>query len=180
MSAKPAVTPMLLAYRLICPRKAWLSGRGLWMEQESGAVMEGRLLEASTQKRKAGQLPLSAEFEGIRLNGKVDRVDWQAGAVIEVKKGRACQEAHRWQLRAYLWMLRLVGAEGPNGAEFVGRLHYPAIKHVEAVELEGKHVRELEDMVRETSALLTQETPPSRCPRVSFCRKCAFEELCLG
>lgn len=59
---------MLVGYYLICPRKAWLSMRGLWMEQESDDVALGRLLDATSYDRRrkhlmlAGQEPRTSSF----------------------------------------------------------------------------------------------------------------------
>ncbi len=39
------IDAMLVGYYALCPRKAWLSLRGLWMEQESDQVAVGRLPE---------------------------------------------------------------------------------------------------------------------------------------
>ena len=106
---------MLVGYYLICPRKAWLSMRDLWMEQESQAVALGRLVGASSYARRTKELLLTAEApDGTPLVGKVDWAQLDAGVLHETKKGRSCEDAHRWQLRFYLWLLSLNSVTGPE------------------------------------------------------------------
>jgi len=172
---------MVLGYSLICPRKAWLSLRGLWMEAESDTVALGRLLDEHTYERADKHIPLEAEAPcGTRLVGKVDWANLKAGVLHETKKGRSCEDAHRWQLRFYLWLLGRNGVTRPDGRPFAGQLNYPALRKTETVTLEDDHAQKLADMVREIGALAYRFTPPDRLAKRSFCKQCAFEELCYG
>ncbi|CAN5849088.1 CRISPR-associated protein Cas4 [soil metagenome] len=172
---------MLLGYYLICPRKAWLSLRGLWMEQESDTVALGRLLDESSYSRSDKHLALEAEApDGTRLVGKLDRANLRGGVLHETKKGRSCEDAHVWQLRFYLWLLRRNGVTRSDGSSFQGQLDYPALRRTESVSLEPPHEAELERLTREIRSLAEQPVPPPRLTRRSFCRHCAFEELCYG
>lgn len=172
---------MVLGYYLICPRKAWLSLRGLWMEQESDAVAQGRLLDEVTYQRADKHLALEAEAPcGTRLVGKVDWANLKAGVLHETKKGRTCEDAHRWQLRFYLWLLQRNGVTRPDGWPFAGQLNYPALRKTETVTLEEAHSERLAEMVREIGVLAYRFTPPDRITKRSFCKQCAFEELCYG
>lgn len=177
----PRIGGMLVGYYLICPRKAWLSMRGLWMEQESDTVALGRLLDANSYTRRTKHLMLEADApDGTRLVGKIDSANLQGGVLHETKKGRACEEAHLWQLRFYLWLLRLSGITRADGKAFTGQLDYPALRRTEPVVLEPDHEARLADIISSLRQLAEEPHPPARHPRRRFCRACAFEELCYA
>ena len=172
---------MLIGYYLICPRKAWLSANGLWMEQESDAVALGRLLDESSYQRSDKHITLHAETaDAIPLVGKIDRANLREGVLHETKKGRACEEAHVWQVRFYLWLLLLNGVRRADGGAFTGQIDYPALRRTENVELAAEHAQQLAAWTGELQRVLQRPTPPPRIAQRKFCRKCAFEELCYG
>lgn len=177
---------MLVGYYVVCPRKAWLSVRGIWMEQESEAVDLGRLLDQSSYDRSEKHLTIDAEVpdpatgSAIRLVGKIDRANLRSGVLHETKKGRSCEEAHLWQVRFYLWLLLRNGVTRADASPFRGQLDYPLLRRTEAVTLEPDHVTYLTNTVMAVRELAGQETPPARLTKRSFCAKCAYEELCYG
>jgi CRISPR-associated exonuclease Cas4 len=148
---------MLIGYYCICPRKAWLSMRGLWMEQESQAVALGRLVDQSSYQRNKKALMLHAKAPcGTPLVGKIDWAQLDHGVLHETKKGRSCEDAHIWQLRFYLWLLRLNDVTRADGAPFRGELNYPTLRRTESVELEPAHEARLADMVAALRRLARQ------------------------
>ena len=172
---------MLIGYYLICPRKAWLSANGLWMEQESEAVALGKLLDESSYGRDKKQIMVEAETpQGVPLVGMIDRANLREGVLHETKKGRACEEAHVWQVRFYLWLLTLNGVRRADKKAFTGQIDYPALRRTEDVTLTAEHERQLAQWTTELQQVLLQPTPPPRISQRKFCRKCAFEELCYG
>jgi len=172
---------MLIGYYLICPRKAWLSMRGLWMEQESDTVALGRLIDRSSYPRHRKDVMLTGEApDGTSLVGKIDWAQLNHGVLHETKKGRSCEDAHRWQLRFYLWLLKLNGVVRSDDSPFTGELNYPKLRRTEKVELGPAHEVRLAEMVAALADLSRQERPPPRIDQRSFCRQCAFEELCYG
>ena len=177
----PRVGGMLVGYHAVCPRKAWYSMRGIWMEHESEAVRLGRLLDETAYSRRRRPEMITAEApDGTPLVAKIDGVDVRAGVLHETKKGRAEEQAHRLQLRFYLWVLALAGVTRADGAALTGQLDYPALRRTEPVELRPEHKAELEAAVAALAALAHQPSPPPRHPRRSFCRRCAYEPLCYG
>jgi CRISPR-associated exonuclease Cas4 len=172
---------MLFSYHLICPRKAWLVRQGIWMEQESEDVALGRLLDETSYSRSEKHLDLFATTpEGTSLVGKIDRAMLREGILHETKKGRSCQDAHQWQVRFYLWLLKLNGVSGPGGKSFRGQIDYPALRRSEPVELSQEHETELTVQLKNLVSLLNSKHPPERISQRAFCQKCAFEELCYG
>lgn len=177
----PRIGGMLVGYYAVCPRKAWYSMRGLWMEQESEAVAMGRLLDRTSYRRRNRPALITAEApDGTPLVAKIDGADLRAGVLHETKKGRACEDAHLLQVRFYLWVLALSGVTGPGGRPLTGQLDYPALRRTERVELRPEGEEELARIVGALSDLSRQTAPPERHPRRSFCRRCAFEDLCYA
>lgn len=177
----PRIGGMLVGYHAVCPRKAWYSLRGLWMEQESEAVALGRLLDQTRYARRKRPALITAEApDGTPLVAKLDGADLREGVLHETKKGRSCEDAHRLQLRFYLWVLKCAGVTRADGDPLTGQLDYPALRRTEAVTLDREHESELEETVAALAALARAEAPPPRHPRRAFCRRCAFEALCFG
>ena len=172
---------MLVGYHAVCPRKAWYSMRGLWMEHESDDVRLGRLLDETAYARRTRPALVTAGApDGTPLVAKLDGVDLRAGVLHETKKGRAEDHAHRLQLRFYLWVLKLAGVARADGTPLTGRLDYPALRRTEPVELGPEHEAQLTETVAAVAALARRPSPPPRHPRRTFCRRCAFEPLCYG
>lgn len=171
---------MLIGYYLVCPRKAWLSMRGVWMEQESDAVAMGRLVDRSSYQRRASTFLEAEAPDGTRLVGQIDGASLSEGVLHETKLGRSCEEAHRWQLRFYLWLLRLCGVTRADGQSFRGELNYPKLRRTEAVALGPADEKTLADIVVKLVDLWEAEIPPPRLTKRRFCKRCAFEELCYG
>jgi CRISPR-associated exonuclease Cas4 len=172
---------MLVGYYVLCPRKAWLSMNGLWMEQESTAVALGRHVDNHSYERERKEIQLTAEApDGTPLVGKVDWARLDAGVLHETKKSASAEEAHVWQLRFYLWLLALNDVTGPNGTPFRGQLNYPRQRRTEDVSLTDSHTERLQEIVAALRRLSEQDTPPPRLDARSFCRTGAFEELCYG
>jgi CRISPR-associated exonuclease Cas4 len=170
---------MLIGYYTLCPRKAWQSMRGLWMEQESDAVAIGRLIGQTSYGRERKEIDLAATApDGTALVARIDWANLREGVLHETKKGRSAEDAHRWQLKFYLWLLKLCGVTRSDGTPFTGMLDYPALKRTEAVELTPDDEARLAEMVAALRRLAEQPTPPPRITRRRFCRACAFEELC--
>ncbi len=172
---------MLVGYYALCPRKAWLSLRGLWMEQESDQVAIGRLLGQTSYARERKEVDLVATApDGTELVGRIDWADLREGVLHETKKSRAVEEAHRWQLKFYLWLLKLSGVTREDGQPYTGMLNYPALKRTEEVTLTPEDEQRLAEMAAALRRLAAEPTPPPRITRRKFCKACAFEELCYG
>lgn len=180
-TSKLRIGGMLVGYYRLCPRKAWLSMRGIWMEQESDTVALGRLLDEHSYDRADKHIEINAEApDGTPLVGKIDRANLKNGVLHETKKSRSCEDAHLWQVRFYLWLLARNGVTRTDGSPFCGQLDFPLLRRTELVTLEPVHVEELIVTVEALRALAGQTTPPDRLTKRTFCAKCAFDELCYG
>ena len=155
------------------------------MEQESETVALGRLLDetADPREKKGYELDVDAPppvAPGVRLVGKIDHANLRDGVLHEVKRGRSGADAHRAQVRFYLWLLRLARVTRADGSEFTGQIDYPSLRRTEAVTLTDADAEDLAATVSALAALARTATPPPRHARRAFCAACAFEELCYG
>lgn len=176
-----SITGTLVNYFVLCPRKAWLAVHGLWMEQESEAVALGQWLDETSYAEELQHVNVEVEDpSGLRLAGRIDWVELRDGVLHETKRSPAALEAHRWQLRFYLWLLKLRGVTRSDGQPFTGQLNFPRQRRTEAVELTPKDEQQLAALVHALNHVARQPAPPPRCANRSFCRKCAYEELCFG
>lgn len=169
---------MLIGYYHLCSRKAWLSMNGLWMEQESDTVALGRLIDETSYARERKDYLLEAEFQGISLVAKLDGANLRDSVLYETKKSPSAEESHIWQLRFYLWVLKLAGKTDQEA--WKGVLQYPKKRQTVEVLLLPEHEAQLGAMVLAIAALFRQDEPPPRISQRAFCKKCAFEEFCYA
>lgn len=161
------VTGTHIAYYQLCHRKLWLFGNGVQMEQDSDLVYEGKVIHESSYGRRANR------FREVDLGSvRIDFYDAKTKTVHEMKKGKAMEEMHVWQLKYYLWMMERAGFEGVKG-----KLEYPKLRKVKEVVLEeGDRVR-LEGMVKAIRETIGGENCPDRV-RLKACKRCAYHDFC--
>lgn len=71
------------------------------MEQTSDLVAEGRLVHETSYPNRA------ARYEEVKIGGSViDFYDPREKVVHEIKKSSSKEEAHIWQVKYYLYLLR--------------------------------------------------------------------------
>lgn len=137
------------------------------MEHNSDIVYEGKLIAESTYPQR-GQKGTELEIGGV----KVDYYDAQKKVVHEVKKSNKMEEAHRWQVKYYLLVLKRYGIEGATGL-----LEYPKLKQRENVELSLADEERLSKAEEEIEATIAE----LQCPPVlnkPLCRNCSYHDFC--
>ena len=159
------ITGTQIQYYYVCHRKLWLFTHHVTMEQTYDVVYQGKILGETSYSREKKDLALDA---GV----VVDWLDVQDGVLHETKRGKSVEEAHRWQVKYYLWIARQKGINVSKGM-----INYPRLKRMEEVVLTGADVKRLEKITAEIHAIIHRETPPNRINK-KFCRKCAYYELC--
>lgn len=74
-------------------------------------VAIGRLLGETSAVRERKEVDLVATApDGTELVGRIDWADLRQRVLHETKQSRAVEDARRWQLKFYLWLLRLPSA----------------------------------------------------------------------
>ncbi len=161
-------TATLVSYLHTCHRKLWLHANEIRMEHTSELVAEGKLIGETAYDRRSEKY-MQVELEGV----KIDFFDPRTRTVHETKRGRAIEEAHRAQVRYYLFKLFQHGVTDASGI-----IEYPDLRKTETVPaLQEGDIREIEaweDSVRRIIAL-------ELCPAVihkPYCKACAYFDLC--
>ena len=153
-------------YFLVCRRKMWLFDRGIQMEQNSDLVSEGRLIHETSYPNR------SERFQEIELGGiKIDYFDPGNKVIHEIKKSDKKEEAHIWQLKYYIYIMRQAGIN------CTGVVEYPAMRRKKEIELDAVDVQKIETQLIEIDNTLSDDSCPQKMPR-SKCRRCAYFDFC--
>lgn len=164
----PPITPTHLNYYHICHRKLWLFAKGITMEQTSDTVYEGKLIGETTYPQRPGR------YQEIDLGiAKIDFYDPKAKVVHEIKKSDKMEEAHRWQVKYYIYLLQQTGLTGVTGI-----LEYPKLRKTERVYLEDGDVEELEATLKNIENIISSTDCPPRLTKKTLCRSCSYFEFC--
>ena len=161
------ITATHVNYFHICHRKLWLFSNSITMEQTSELVHEGKLIGENTYLQRADKYT-EVEFEGV----KIDFYDAKGRVVHEIKKSSKIEEAHRAQVKYYLWVLEQNGITGARGI-----LEYPKQRHTEGVELTDADRLLIPDWIAAIDRLVDSNS----CPKVidkPLCKNCSYYEFC--
>ena len=166
------IDPMLqftgtqINYYFVCKRKLWLFSHNMELEYDSDLVLLGKLLHENRYKRKSFK---EVDIERI----KIDFIE-KSREIHEVKRSRKIENAHIYQLLYYLYFLKKTA-----NVEAKGVLNYPLLKKNVTVELTAEREKELENILSNVSDIINQEKPQE--PEwKSYCKNCAYRELCWG
>lgn len=158
------ITGVMVYYHSICPRKLWYFSHDIEMESESELVGIGKLIDETSYGREKKNIMVDEVIN-------VDFIrSWKV--LHEVKKSKKLDEAGKWQLKYYIWVLRNKGVAVEKGV-----LDYPLLRKREEIYLTSEEESELLDKLAEIRTILKQELPPAVLGK-SFCKKCAYYELC--
>lgn len=159
----------------VCPRECWLHANGVRMEHTSDTVADGKLLHETSyadRNAKHSELSIEAKYDNIQLFGKIDFYDARQKIIHETKRGNKVEDAHKWQVKFYLWLLHLNGIENAMGI-----IEYPLLRQTEKIELSPSDILILKDLVLKVHNLQKSEV----CPPVlnaKICKSCSYYELC--
>lgn len=154
----------MVNYYFICPRKLWYFVRDIQMEEESSLVGMGKLVDEDSYSREKKSIMIdeTINIDFIR--------SWKV--IHEVKKSKKLDEAGKWQLKYYIWVLRNKGVDIEKGV-----LDYPLLKQREEVYLSKDEEEDLINKLREIEMVISSDKPPKILNK-KYCKKCAYYELC--
>lgn len=151
----------------ICHRELWLHANGIRMEHTSDTVAQGKLIGETTYPQRA------AKYTEIEIGGsKIDFYDAKNKVVHEIKKSDKAEEAHEWQVKYYIWLLKQNGIEGVTGI-----LEYPKLRETKTLELTPSDIVYLEMAMKQVKNIIEDD----HCPAVinaKICKSCSYYELC--
>lgn len=153
-------------YYFVCKRKLWFFAHNMELESDSDLVLMGKLLNDDSYKREALK---EVEFGRIKIDfiGKTKQIH-------EIKRSRKIEKAHVYQLLYYLYFLR----KSAN-LQMKGILNYPLLKKRVNVELTLDRELELERIMILVDGIIRKAKPPEA-EWKSYCKNCAYRELCWG
>ena len=162
------ITGTMVAYYYICKRKLWLFAKGLNMENISGNanVIKGKLLHETRFPREQYR---EFAFDNIKIDFLVygDQV-----YVHEIKKSKKFEDAHKWQLKYYIYSLRQKNVNCSGGV-----IHYPASMRKVEIEYEPEDDQQIRTSLKEIADLLKMKSIPPKVGK-KMCSKCAYFDFC--
>lgn len=156
-------------YYFTCETQLWFFAHHINMEDNSHLVIEGRNTHefAYQSRAEAGK-----EFSIDRI--KIDFFDRKQKIVHEVKHSKKKSQAHVWQVKYYLFVLR-----ESNFGDVTGVLEYPHVRLKEEVFLSEADEAILQDAVTAICEIKQQKIPPP-VQEHKHCKKCSYFELCYA
>ncbi len=169
LALKPAkVTGTMVAYYHICKRKLWLFAKGMDFEQivPNDDILIGRLIsQKSFNRERMKEIQVGdSVIDFLRVGDKI--------VVHEVKKSPKFEDAHIWQVKYYIYLLRKAGMDACCGV-----IHYPRSMRKVEVEFSDEDIKAMEKAIEKIKEVVNSPTPPP-VKRSSFCKKCAYYEYC--
>lgn len=161
----------------VCPRECWLHANGINMEHTSDLVKDGKLIEEESYLQRSErytQIELSAEYESFTLTGKVDYFDTRDKVVHETKRSNKVEAAHLWQVKFYLWVLKLNGIEADKGT-----IEYPRLRTREEVYVTDEDIDYLKQTIQDIAELINSPTCPPLI-HAKICKSCSYFEFCYS
>lgn len=171
------LTATHINYYRVCHRKLWLFANNIQMEQTSDLVADGKVIEEESYRRRSerySQIELSSDFQGVSFSGKIDFFDTRYQIIHETKRSNKVEQAHIWQVKFYLWLMKMNDIQAEKGI-----IEYPKLREREEVYLKEKDIDYLENTVREIKALIESE----ECPLVinaRICKSCSYYDFCYS
>jgi len=169
------LTATHINYYFVCKRKLWLFISGINMEHTSDTVYDGKILHETSypqRNEKHSELSIGTKYRGIALHGKIDFYDARQKIIHETKRSNKVEKAHEWQVKFYLWLLRLNGIPEASAV-----LEYPLLRHTDHVVLAEEDIHYLQVTIENIRQLRLSE----QCPEVinaKICTACSYYELC--
>ena len=158
------VTGVMVYYYFVCKRKLWFFSNNIRMESTSELVGIGKLIDETSYSRERKNILIDEVINIDFLK------NWRI--VHEVKKSRKIDEASKWQLKYYMWVLRNKGVQIEKGI-----LDYPLLRKREEIFLEDEDEQELEFILKDIENITASSLPPDTINK-SICKNCAYFELC--
>ncbi len=165
MLDKLAITGTDVWYYFVCKRRAWLSIRKIFPDEEDENMEIGRFIHEYRYGRNKKEI-------GIDFI-KLDSIKREDGSwvVMEVKKSSKYFYSSYYQLLYYLYILE------EKGIRAKGELLFPEERRREIVELTEDNKIKLEETIRGIEKL-AYEPIPLYSKKIAACKNCAYDEYC--
>lgn len=161
---KKQISGTMFYYYFVCKRKLWFFSNEIQLEEDNEDVILGKLIDENSY---------SKELKHILIDNTVNIdfiKDWKI--LHEVKKQKSIEEAGIWQLKYYLYFLKIRGINIEKGI-----LDYPKLKKREKVFLSENDEKKIKEILSEIEKITLMEKPPEL-EKLKICKKCAYFEYC--
>ncbi len=139
------------------------------MEQNSDLVYEGKLIHENTYPQR------SEKYEEVQIGSiKVDFYDSKDKIIHEIKKSSKIEDAHKWQLKYYIYIFEKSGIEGVSGI-----LEYPKLRKKEEIFLSDVDRNRLKEIESDIEKICTSENCPDAI-NCKICKNCAYFDFCYS
>lgn len=158
------ISGTMFYYYFVCKRKLWFFSNGIQLEEDNEDVILGKLIDENSY---------SKELKHILIDNTVNIdfiKDWKI--LHEVKKQKSIEEAGIWQLKYYLYFLKIRGINIEKGI-----LDYPKLKKREEVFLSEDDEKKIKEILSKIEKITVMEKPPEL-EKLKICKKCAYFEYC--
>lgn len=155
----------LMNYYFHCKRQCYLHGNKLNLEDNSEDVKIGKAIHDS-KADKSDNSEIAIE------NIKIDKITKEY--LTEIKKSDADEEATKWQVLYYLWILKSKGVIRKGKIEYVEKNKPQRTVYLELTEqLEVELIQHIEQIER---LIACNKIPPVI--NAKHCKKCSYYEYC--
>lgn len=138
------------------------------MEHNSDLVTMGKFISESTYKREDHELQIFVDDASIVL----DYYDKKNKIIHEIKKTDSMENAHVWQVKYYISVLRDKGIN-----DVTGELNYPKLNEKIRIEFSDSDYNELQNIKDDIIKIVNNKTSPPIINR-PFCKNCSYYDLC--
>lgn len=114
------------------------------------------------------------EIKNVMLNGSA-QVDFigKDNAIHEIKKSSKNEHAHILQLKYYIKRANDQGLSIDKGV-----LHYPEEGRTVTIPYGSDFLEEWDQIEKDIIGVIKKKYPPKKPDTLSFCKRCAYYELC--
>lgn len=160
------ITGTLVNYYFHCKRQCYLHGNRLNLEDNSEIVKIGKALheEKATQAKQT-----EIAIDQI----KIDKLTKEY--ITEIKKSDADEEASKWQLIYYLYILKQKGIIRKGRLEFIEKNKKE--NKVIILELTEEYEKKIQQLIKDIEILLQANEVPQVLNK-THCKKCSYYEYC--
>ena len=131
-------------------------------------MYEGKLIGETTYPQRA------EKYTELEIGGsKIDFYDAKSKVVHEIKKSNKAEEAHEWQVKYYLLLLKKNGIEGATGI-----LEYPRLRETKEVVLTDSDESHLNAVINEIANIVDHVCPPVI--HAKICKGCSYYDFCYA
>jgi len=161
------VSGTLIWYFYVCKREVWLMSRQINPDESNPFIEIGNIIAENSYNKNKKDIVL----EGMAIDVIINKDD--ALIIGEIKKSSKYIKSSEMQLLYYLMRLKEIGISAK------GQLLFPREKKRLDVILDDEKEKELRKTIYEIYKIIEQPNPPE-VKKISFCKKCAYEEFCYS